>query len=78
MSLIESITLELFKAVLAGSFAAGVFVLGQAVLRFGIEPIVEMRKLLIRQCDSTYQTSDFPTKGPELSHCRINNRADQV
>ena len=46
MSLIESIGLELLKACLAGFTAATVFVFGQAVLRFLIEPIVELRKLV--------------------------------
>jgi hypothetical protein len=46
MTFTQSILLELFKAVVAGSFAAAVFVFGQAVQRFLFEPVAEMRKLV--------------------------------
>jgi hypothetical protein len=46
MSFTQSILLECFKAVLAGSFAAAVFVFGQAVQRFLFEPVAEMRRLI--------------------------------
>lgn len=42
----SSILFEVFKTVFAASCAAGVFVFGQAVVRFVIEPIVELRKLV--------------------------------
>jgi len=46
MSLTSSIVLELFKAALAGLTAVVVFLIGQAVIRFVLDPLVEMRKLI--------------------------------
>ena len=34
--------------------------------------------LLIRQGDSTHPIKEFPTEGPELSRCRINNAGADV
>jgi hypothetical protein len=48
MSFTQSILLELVKAILAGSFAAAVFVFGQATQRFFFDPISEMRKVIGR------------------------------
>ena len=45
MSFSQTVELELIKACLAGGFAAAVFVFGQIVIRFFLDPIVEMRKL---------------------------------
>ena len=46
MTLMQSVGLELMKAILAGFVAASVFVLGQILVRFVFDPVVELRKLL--------------------------------